>query len=110
MLPDSTNDATNERAQDGLPVASIQLGDGLAVAECVHADGQTVYWLLLPGGEGGRWNPGDAPHELTGPLPREWRRRVGITCDAATRTTGRPCTNFVAQPGDRCHAHTGARS
>ncbi|HEX8509729.1 MAG TPA: hypothetical protein VF635_09585 [Propionibacteriaceae bacterium] len=89
----------------GLPLATTDLGGGLVAAEAILGDGTRTFWLIDSGQPAkGVWNARNAPHELDGPLPRQWKQRVGMTC-AATRTNGKPCANLVKHPGDCCSRH-----
>jgi hypothetical protein len=87
--------------------AVAELADGWQVASAVLADGSSMYWLLDPRGQGGGgWCASMAPHELTGSLPREWKQRTGLTCEAK-RTNGKPCQQLVKVPGAVCRFHGG---
>ena len=113
--PDTECSADNQAAELveeatadlGLGMATVPLDDRLAVVEAVQADGSVTFWLIdSDAPASGRWTAGTAPHESTGPLPREWTRRVGLTC-AGTTHSGRPCRNAVRTVGGLCSRHAG---
>jgi hypothetical protein len=77
-------------------------------ATCVTADGEVMFWLVartdLPVPFGCAC-PRCTPHEQTGPLNNDWKRRVGLQCAASSSQTGRQCRNTVTDFGAVCHAH-----
>jgi hypothetical protein len=111
-----TAGADRGERQDELLVdwsTGADLGDGLWVAWLVDADGARCPYIVdrhpdaptdLPSG---REVVRLAPHERTGRLPADVREALGLIhrCGALAATTGRPCRNRVARPGDRCDAH-----
>lgn len=89
-----------------LPLARIELDHGLELAECVDSSGARSLWVLSPDldADQGDAGPLTAPHEQDGPLPREWRQRIGLVCGAVART-GKPCKTLVKSYGERCTHH-----
>jgi len=94
-----------------LPTASFPTADGWCAAECVNADGSVSYWLVGPddGAAPGCADRKAAPHEQTGRLPAEYRRRLGFQCSART-ATGRRCSNTTAEVDGLCPAHRPRRA
>lgn len=91
-----------------LPSTRVELADGFELAECIGTDGDATIWLLSPDGDAGHGNagPAAAPHEQEGALPRDYRRRLGLTCGAPTRSK-RPCGALVRTFGAHCGHHQG---
>ncbi|WP_369045156.1 hypothetical protein [Sinomonas sp. P10A9] len=92
-----------------LPAAVVPVSNDWALSECVASDGTVTFWLLAahPGERAGNASADSAPHEQSGRLPDDLRRRLGLECGALSSTTGRPCRNLVATFGERCTHHRG---
>lgn len=92
--------------QHTLPAYVAPLADGWEISECVDADGTMTFWILSPedSHDHGNASKMSAPHEQVGALPREWKRRLGLTCGAKTRS-GASCKTVVRTYGLHCSQH-----
>ena len=84
----------------------IDLGNGYSLAWVVNEDGER--WPLLYNedqGPRGNLSFEQAPHENIGPIPKEIRRKFGMTCPHIATTTGKRCTNVVHWFGEACAHH-----